>query len=205
MENCLIKKLKGNVNNPNLIGIGELKFKVESGKSIVVTAKQSGGSHIITKDVTMTIDGNVYTDYPITGVQKAITFSDINSNSEITITNKYNLNLLRFNLTPVFQLDDLAYSKELTYLLLDGSPIEGDVSVLCNLSKLGYFGFIASKITGNYTDFLNRLATHRNNGEYMNTYVNELVTNVPEGIGDQFAYRGKVVFDGNGGWTVTTP
>lgn len=154
MGNCLVTKLNGVCNNPQLKKLGELLISVK--KVDNPTRASQGFSVKLSKDTDLTIIGDGYfTDYTLlpnngnTLHAKANVLTNfwVNCNSEcyISIKNKYNLMELNLrdlgaaidvNNNKSFDIGELSYSTELTKLDITKTSVYGDISAFKNCTKL---------------------------------------------------------------------
>lgn len=154
MGNCLVTKLNGVCNNPQLKKLGEFLISVK--KVDNPTRGSQGFSIKLSKDTDLTIIGDGYfTDYtllPNNGKTfhanaNVLTNFWVNCNSEcyISIKNKYNLMELNLrdlsagidvNNNKSFDIGELSYSTELTKLDITETSVYGDISALKNCTKL---------------------------------------------------------------------
>lgn len=126
MENCLVTKLKGVVDNDNLVKIGEYKMHI-SLASAIANAKIAGN------DGTITILGNNNYYFTQKGQQvKTISYSNTvftwpAGEYDVLFTNKYGITICEG--VTGFDLDVLSFSKGLTYIGSQ-SNARGDLSFL---------------------------------------------------------------------------
>ena len=208
MGNCLKTQLKEVVNNSNLPYLGMLTFSVENAvdRVIGISATAVGICKVIVDGVTLQKGQTQYTDeYPVPRGPVSLTIVSTESSGMVKLTNKYELDILSLtNCTLNFTTKDLRYCHALNKLVLSSSSIEGELNDLVSL-PLTSLGIDGTSITGDVTAFLNTIASNRKDGDELSLYVNPNCTNIPTGIGTNHATKGVVVFNGNGGWSVTTP
>lgn len=208
MGNCLKTQLKEMVNNSNLPYLGMLTFSVENavGRVIGISATDVGICKVIVDGVTLQQGQTQYTDeYPVPLGSISLTIASTESSGMVKLTNKYELDVLSLTkCTLNFTTKDLRYCHALNSLVLSLSSIEGELNDLVSL-PLTSLGIDSTSITGDVTAFLNTIASNREDGDELELYVNPNCTNIPTGIGTKYDERGVVVFNGNGGWSVTTP
>ena len=160
MENCLVTKLKGVVENGSLIKIGHMVFNVKerstssasirftSVNSMQITALDGGyfstteeGEHL----TSMTI--SAYTD-------TFLYFA--NANFRVDISNKYDLLVFECNATNAFEvnLSDMAYCNRLQVLGLTYCNVNGDIEDIKNLSSLVQLKAAYSNIKGDIANLV---------------------------------------------------
>jgi len=207
MKNCLVTTLPSEVQDNNLERLGELIFSVGNavGRDINLSASAADLCTCKLERVTLRYDNVDYNNIlPIALGPMNITIQSAEQSGIVRITNKYELDeVVLTRCTPYFTTKDVATTKLITFSVAM-TDMEGDLMDLVNL-PLTAVGISDTKITGDVTLFLDTMAEHRNNGDIMTIYVSNYCTNIPEGIGKSWATRGKVVFDGNGGYSITTP
>ena len=165
---CLITKLKGNVDDNSLSRLGELRIKVNKVETPV--SKTQGFTFIFNKDAKIEIVGNGYfTNQSLTAntgktmqitANKATSVYVSNGDFDIALLDKYSLVHLSFNPDEEtgisasqtdnrsLNIDDLKYSKALTYLYIPSTQVVGDLSSLQNLTELQYIVLPYTQITG---------------------------------------------------------
>lgn len=154
MGKCLVTKLNGVCNNPQLKKLGEMRISL---KKVENPDRGSQGFSVkLSKDTDLTIIGDGYftdnTLLPNNGNTlhvnaNVLTDFWVNCNSEcaISIKNKYNLKELNLrdlgaaaniNNNKSFDIGELSYSTELTKLDITKTSVYGDISALRNCTKL---------------------------------------------------------------------
>lgn len=166
MGNCLVTKLNGVCNNPQLKKLGELLISIK--KVDNPTRGSQGFSVKLSKDTDLTIIGDGYfTDYTLLpnngntlhANANVLTNFWVKCNSEcsISIKNKYNLMELNLrdsgagidvNNNKSFDIGELSYSTELTKLDITSTSVYGDISALKNCTKLVQFLASESNVNG---------------------------------------------------------
>lgn len=205
---CLITTLKGSVDGANEV-FGNLKLDVSTmiGRDVGFSAIATNKCKLKLHGVALQVGTTVFTDevnIPVGDYGMTVVSSE--TDGYIEIINKYDFDDFSLNYSnPLFSTKDLKYCIHLTYLALTNTQVTGNIEDLSGLTKLISLGLGNNNVGGDVTAFLDAMAEGRENGEYLVIYVNDNCYNVPTGIGNIYATRGKVVFDGNGGYTVTTP
>lgn len=183
MEKCLVTKLQGVVNNPNLLKIGEMPIYVKSSES--TNAEEYKLSIKTQKDTTIKIVGDGYfTDASLSAnngkeqkilanINNDLYFS--NGDYKAIISNKYNI--LEFSLSEISKknyisvnLDDFKFSADLSTLILNNSESFGNIESLNNKSKLINLLLSNTNVRGNAngldTSSLSILILQSDNIEY---------------------------------------
>lgn len=208
MANCFKTQLKEVVNNSNLPYFGMLTFSVENAvnRSIEFSATSVNKCKLLLDGVTLQVGQTQYTEeVPVPAGPGSATVVSTESGGMVKITDKYDIDILSLTkCTLNFTTKDLKHCLALYNLVLSLSSIEGELNDLVSL-PLKTLAIDSTSITGDVTAFLNTIAANRDNGDTLILYVNSNCTNIPTGIGTNYATRGKVVFNGSGGWSVTTP
>ena len=154
MGNCLVTKLKGSCNNPELLRLGEMRIKIK--KVDNPTDHTQGFGIMVSKPVTLEIVSEGYfTDKTLSenkGKTLTLNNSIINSvwvsNNDVTIAilDKYSLlglfcyydgeagNVYSENIS--INISDLTNSVNMNTIYLPGSQANGDISALKSLTKL---------------------------------------------------------------------
>ncbi len=164
MVKCLVTKLQGVVNNPNLLKIGEMPIYVKSSAS--TNAKEYKLSIQTQKDTVIKIVGDGYfTDASLSannGKEQEIlanTTTDLyfsNGDYKAVISDKYNI--LQFSLANdnskahnniSVNLDDFMFSANLKTLTLSNSDSFGNIESLYNKSKLANVFLLNTNVRGN--------------------------------------------------------
>lgn len=146
MEKCLVTKLTGSVNNSSLLRIGEFRIKKQK---VVSPTKDTQCFNIGVKfDTDINIMGNgFFTNENLSennGVSLKRTNSSLGSlyvnnadDINISVLNKYNIeSLVCQSGSFTFDIDELKYSKYLSYLYLFNNCAKGDISSLKNCYAL---------------------------------------------------------------------
>ena len=148
MNKCLITKLNGFVNNPELLRLGEMRMKTLKVSNPMEHAQGFGIS--VNKTVTLVIVSDGYfTDKTLTenkgkNATLNVGFNDIwvngKSDVEIAILDKYSLTTIssygvNWNILK-FSISDLKYSTALTSLILLNTQVSGDIANLKGLTAL---------------------------------------------------------------------
>jgi hypothetical protein len=115
MENCLVTKLKGSVNNDHLLKFGEFRVKIGAAKYLGFAADDS--------QIISVVDGNLLFNGQPT-LQLTDNFqSTVNITGEgtVSIPNKYNLTILEASFKEQIDLEKLRYCTKLRTISLSGS------------------------------------------------------------------------------------
>lgn len=160
MGKCLVTKLSGSVNNSSLLRIGEYRIKKQK---VVSPTKDTQSFNIGVKfDTDINIMGNgFFTNENLSENQGASlkrTNSSVGSlyvnnadDINISVLNKYNIeSLVCSSSSFTFDIDELKYSKYLSYLYLFDNCAKGDISSLKNCYALG--NLIINSSTNIYGD-----------------------------------------------------
>lgn len=163
MENCLVTKLKGTVQNSNLLRVGEMRLCVHR-----IDNPNSETQRInlnFTEDVKLEIIGDGYfTNNTLVSnlgksliakanVETLVYFS--NGDFEIAILNKYALtkiNTRTSKKTAIKDIADLKYSSGLNYLATNSVENVGYFSDIKSLTNLYYLSVSNANINGNLSD-----------------------------------------------------
>lgn len=165
MNKCLITKLNGSCNNPELLRIGEMR--VHFAKVDSPTASTQGKAFRFTKNAELEIIGDAYfTDKNLTAnLGKKITvtanseagFFVSNNDCDIAILDKYSLSKLLSWASGVpsypqnvsFNIDDLKYSASFTQVsFINNTQVSGDIASLKNLTALTTLDLVSTNVTG---------------------------------------------------------
>lgn len=122
MENCLVTALKGTVNNPNLIKIGEIAVHIAAGQSISVKK-----NNFTTTPVVRVISGNATVTDGTTNISvTAVT------GSVVGITSKYNIRTLELDATNDWNIDTqvFEYSPLVWVSVSNTNLLHGDIKYL---------------------------------------------------------------------------
>lgn len=175
MNDCLVTKLKGTVDNPNLPKLGILAVDVfsianftEQNSTITIYAGDkdihvkvvSGGGYMGNSWATLSSDQLTEVIVPANG-HKGIPVSDFNG--RIEIDNKYYIEqlILGVNTSEVksrFSIGDLAninYPNELTTLYVNISGAEGDIQNLKDYPNIDFWAVGNKLVTGDVTGLEN--------------------------------------------------
>ena len=163
MGNCLVTKLKGTVQNSNLLRVGEMRLCVNR-----IDNPSSETQRInlnFTEDVKLEIIGDGYfTNNTLVSnlgksliakanVETLVYFS--NGDFEIAILNKYALTKIDTSTnkkTAIKDIADLKYSSGLKYLATNRVENVGYFSDIKSLTNLGYLNVSNANINGNLSD-----------------------------------------------------
>lgn len=164
MGNCLVTKLKGTVQNSNLLRVGEMRLCVHR------TDNPSSETQRInlnfTEDVKLEIIGDGYftNNTLVSNLGKSlIVKANIetlvyvsNGNFEIAILNKYALTKINTKTTnkktAIKDIADLKYSSGLKYLATNSVENIGYFSDIKSLTNLSYLAVSDANINGNLSD-----------------------------------------------------
>ena len=160
MNKCLITKLNGSSNNPELLRLGEMRMKIL--KVSNPTENTQGFSISVNNNVTLEIVSDGYfTDKTLTenkgknitiNAGKSSVFVSGNNDVEIAILDKYSLTSLAvYGKNIELDISDLKYSTALTSIAVDGTQVSGDIANLKNLTALTTIGLYNAQepLTGN--------------------------------------------------------
>ena len=169
MGNCLVTKLKGIVQNSNLLRVGEMRICVHR-----IDNPSSETQRInlnFTEDVKLEIIGDGYfTDNTLVSnlgkslISKANVETLVyvsNGDFEIAILNKYALTKINAKTSKKAAMKDIAdlkYSSSLNYLAINSVENAGYFSDIKSLTKLSYLDISNANINGNLSDL--KLLTH---------------------------------------------
>ena len=225
MGKCLVTKLTGSVNNSSLLRIGEYRIKKQK---VVSPTKDTQSFNIGVKfDTNINIMGNgFFTNENLSENQGASlkrTNSSVGSlyvnnadDINISVLNKYNIeSLVCQSSSFTFDIDELKYSKYLSYLYLVSNCAKGDISSLINCYALG--NLIINSGTNIYGDIaslkgLTNLATINLYGAKVNgsldslsalTKLNNIVIQNLSGSIDSLRNLSKLVYLSINGGTFT--
>lgn len=166
MGNCLVTKLKGISNNPELLRLGEMRIKIK--KVDNPTDHTQGFSIIVTKPITLEIVGEGYfTDRTLSENKGKTLTLKINitnsiwvSNNDVTIAilDKYSLKNLFcyydgeaggvYSENISIDISDLANSVNMSIIYLPNAQAYGDISALKSLSKLSDINLSNTQVYG---------------------------------------------------------
>ena len=155
MNKCLVTKLNGSSNNPELLRLGEMRMKIL--KVSNPTEHTQGFSISVNDNVTLEIVSDGYfTDKTLTenkgknitiNVGMSSVFVSGNNDVEIAILDKYSLTSLTsfyvgeasdsiYGKNIELDISDLKYSTALTSILLPDTHVSGDIANLKDLTSL---------------------------------------------------------------------
>ena len=195
MNKCLVTKLNGSSNNPELLRLGEMRIKIL--KVSNPTEHTQGFSLGFNKPATLEIVSDGYfTDKTLTENKgKRITLNaginDIwvngNSNVEIAILNKYSLTYINrayqgevsssvYGDNMKFNISDLEYSTALTILSLSRTQVSGDIASLKNLTALTSLSLDNTQVSGDISNL--KSLTALTSLSLSNTHVNGDIVNL---------------------------
>lgn len=163
MGNCLVTKLKGTVQNSDLLRVGELRIcvhKIDNPSSETQRINLN-----FTEDVKLEIIGDGYfTDKTlVSNLGKTLTAKAnvetlvyvSNGEFEIAILNKYALTKINTRTnkkTAIKDIADLKYSSSLNYLAINSVENVGSFSDIKSLATLSYLAISDANINGNLSD-----------------------------------------------------
>ena len=176
MNKCLVTKLNGSSNNPELLRLGEMRMKIL--KVSNPTEHTQGFSIGVNNNVTLEIVSDGYfTDKTLTenkgknitiNVGRSSVFVSGNNDVEIAILDKYSLtSLFSFYLGESnsiygknieLDISDLKYSTALTSIQLSDSQVSGDIVNLKNLTALTSINLRNTQISGDIVNLKNLTA-----------------------------------------------
>lgn len=163
MENCLVTKLKGPVQNSNLLRVGELRICVHK------IDNPNGETQRInlnfTEDIKLEIIGDGYFTNAtlVSNLGKSLTVKAnveslvyvSNDDFEIAILNKYALTKINTRTnkkTAIKDIADLKYSSSLNYLAINSVENVGYFSDIKPLTTLSYLSVSNANIKGSLSD-----------------------------------------------------
>ena len=168
MTKCLVTKLNGNISNPEILKLGEVRIKISR------VANPSAGTQklyvLFNEDTKLEIIGDGYfTDANLSSnkgktlvVNKNVHTDVYVSNGDyvLSILNKYALNILSVISTnkDIENIEYLKYSTALIMLLMDNSKVSGDIADLKNLTALTDLNLNNTKVSGDIADLKNLTA-----------------------------------------------
>lgn len=163
MGNCLVTKLKGTVQNSNLLRVGELRICVH--KIDNPNGETQRVNLNFTEDVKLEIIGDGYFTNAtlVSNLGKSLTAKAntetlvyvSNGDFEIAILNKYALmkiNTRTNKKTAIKDIADLKYSSSLNHLAINSVENVGYFSDIKSLTTLGYLSISNANINGNLSD-----------------------------------------------------
>lgn len=177
MNKCLVTKLNGSSNNPELLRLGEMRIKIL--KVSNPTDHTQGFSLGFNKSATLEIvsDGYFTDKTLIENKGKRITLNagissiwvNGNSDTEIAILDKYSLTYINrayqgeaynsvYGNNVKFNISDLEYSTALTSLNLSNTQVSGDIANLKNLTALTSLSLSNTQVSGDIINLKNLTA-----------------------------------------------
>jgi hypothetical protein len=166
MGKCLVTKLNGTVDNDNLLRIGEIRLF--NTKLSNPTGNSQYMSLTFSKDANLEIVGDAYfTDANLSenkGKTKSCSanqnsdFYVSNNDCQIAILDKYSLIKIETNAHRVGDLEDLRFSKGLSFISANGSGQTGDISNLKNLTALTTLSLSSTQVSGDISNLKNLTA-----------------------------------------------
>ena len=165
MEECLITKLNGSVQNDSLLRIGEFCIKVSKVESPTADSQRFVVNN--SKDAQLRIIGDGYFTNETLSENKGKAL-DITANTETTVyfsngdyevvvSEKYSLKQVGTYTTASwkvykgklsFDIDLLKYSPYISFLALNDSKVTGDISVFGKLPGLTHLSIANTQVTG---------------------------------------------------------
>ena len=177
MGKCLVTKLNGSTNNPELLKLGELQIGIS--KVTSPSEWTQGLSIMCNKDITLEILGDGYfTDSTLSenkGKTKTINKSEVptrfyvsNGDFKLSILDKYSItsltdyavykdefvNVSLSNKT-ISDIGVLKYSKDITSINLFKANASGNIDNLKTLTKLAYINLDDTKVSGDIANLKN--------------------------------------------------
>ncbi len=169
MNKCLVTKLSGSSNNPELLRLGEMRIKVLKVQN--PTDVTQGFSLGFNKPTTLKIvNGGYFTDKTLTENKGNTIALNTGSNNvwvngtddvEIAILDKYDLTSFysvyseeqyKVASNREFSISDLKYSTALTSLKFPSTQVSGNIGDLKALTSLQYLSLANTQINGNIDD-----------------------------------------------------
>ena len=177
MAKCLVTKLNGSTNNPELLKLGELQIGIS--KVTSPSEWTQGLSIMCNKNITLEILGDGYfTDSTLSenkGKTKTINKSEVptrfyvsNGDFKLSILDKYSItsltdyavykdefvNVSLSNKT-ISDIGVLKYSKDITSINLFKANVSGNIDNLKTLTKLAYINLDNTKVSGDIANLKN--------------------------------------------------
>ena len=168
MTKCLVTKLNGNISNPEILKLGEVRIKISR------VANPSAGTQKLyvcfTKDTKLEIIGDGYfTDANLSSnkgktldVNKNIHTDVYVSNGDyvLSILNKYALFVLSYEGAnkEIKDISTLKYSTALTNLNLNNTKTSGDIAELKNFTALTELSVYNTMVSGDIAELKNLTA-----------------------------------------------
>ena len=175
MNKCLVTKLNGSSNNPDLLRLGEMRMKIL--KVSNPTEHTQGFSLSVNKAITLEIVSDGYfTDKTLTENKgKNITLNvganniwvNGNSDAEIAILDKYSLtkimeyyqgDLSAYGDNIKFNLSYLKYSNNLDFIDLPQTQVSGDIANLKDCASLTHLNLSNTQVSGDIANLKNLTA-----------------------------------------------
>ena len=162
MENCLVTKLKGIVQDEKLLKIGEIRFGVHKVPSPSINTQYC--KFTSTRNQKINIVNGHFSDSDLTqnnGNSDNITanqqfgFIISNDDSTIILSDKYALTNITSYAIDDFDLSTIKYCKELQELILLRTGVTGDLKDLSGLSKLTNLTLKSEFATGDISSIIN--------------------------------------------------
>ena len=161
-NNCLVTKLKANVNDNSLLRMGEMRIKISSiespneySQSITLGFSKSVDLEIIGEGyfTDATLSANNGKKMTASTAQNVIYFS--NGNYEIAVLDKYAITGLlaskqdgKFYSNKVININDFEYSNKLGFIVTGPNNLTGDISALSGLTSLTQLRISNNNLTG---------------------------------------------------------
>ena len=166
MGKCLVTKLNGTVDNDNLLRIGEIRLF--NTKLSNPTGNSQYMSLAFSKDTNLEIVGDAYFTEANLSENKGKTkscsanqnsaFYVSNNDCQIAILDKYSLIKIETNAHRVGDLEDLRFSKGLSFISANDSGQTGDISNLKNLTALTTLSLSNTQVSGDISNLKNLTA-----------------------------------------------
>ena len=175
MNKCLVTKLNGSSNNPELLKLGEMRMKILK----VSNPTEHTQSFLIGVNKTVTlkiVSDGYFTDKTLTenkgnnitlNVGNNSIWANGNNDVEIAILDKYSLNYLNRNYEGEnhsknkgikCDLSDFKYSTALTTIALSITQVSGDIANLKNLTALTAIDLYGTQVSGDIANLKNLTA-----------------------------------------------
>ena len=196
MNKCLVSKMNGVIKDDNMEILGVLKFTgaINTAKdytNVVLSSTDGKSSSIQIKNGTVSSSSGIVCDdggsYVLPSKRVEYTVN-MKNDSTFLIKDKYKLTALNTGgMSPLFKTSALKYCTNLQTLSFGGNGAVGtldDFTNLCVCTELNFAN--TSTITGDLTDFLDKLAANRNKlmlGDLIvHIIASTAFTNIPSGI-----------------------
>lgn len=157
MEKCLVTKLKGAVDNQELLRIGEIGLDVDISTpaalelitNVKCTLRIIGDGYFTNES-----NGNLGTSFQVPASTESVIYVSAGK-YKIAISDKYDFNSVRFskkgtrdyNLNPSVDIDSFKYSKNITVLNI-GNKVYGDMSALKDLKNITFLSINSPSVVG---------------------------------------------------------